>query len=593
MNLVDQFEWDLSDPRNCAEDFAETFASDLGLAGEFRTAIAHSIREQAAVHFASLAIVGYPFDGSAVQDEELRSAFLPTISSDSRLTRSKNEAESFTPRLVELTESEIDKLDKERERELRRKKRQTRGRRAINLPDREPLKSSRTSAVWGLQNGNLEGATGISGVGGDLRVSTRRAAAAAIDKINAATVADRGGSPGPDGIYTFNSASVSAPASGGNNTPTPAPPVKQPKKPRYQNYAASFTYPGGLGTTQEDLGPRFTSGPVADEKKEPTAVATATVAQVVVPTSGSAAQASGAPVLGLSKAERAQRDLDLQHPNLHDGQWHCSNCGIPASLVPSTRKGPLGPNTLCAVCGKYYHRFRRMRETTYSRDIAFHKKNYNKTSSDADVNGVGRVASQNSNAGPSVPTQNQSTVKGGKSTTVDPDPDYQEDESMDIRGQSPDLPFLQVGSPEDSASSRSNSPVSNRSASPVKRSIKLVSKSPASQPVPLPQASASASSPQPASKAPLPNGSVAPANAASPPPPPPVNPPQWLTDAADTLRRTYPKDKFDLAVRKYPAGTPAPPVPEWRIKCLDCPGKVSYRFISFSLRLSLYSLDRR
>lgn len=81
-----------------------------------RTAIAHSIREQTLTHLNCLSVSGYSFDGSAIQDEDLRTSFLPALSSEIRLARTKSEVEAFTPRLVELTELEIDKLDKERER---------------------------------------------------------------------------------------------------------------------------------------------------------------------------------------------------------------------------------------------------------------------------------------------------------------------------------------------------------------------------------------------------------------------------------------------------------------------------------------------
>ena len=42
----DQFEWDINDPRNSPEDFAETLCADLGLGSEFMLPIAHQIREQ-------------------------------------------------------------------------------------------------------------------------------------------------------------------------------------------------------------------------------------------------------------------------------------------------------------------------------------------------------------------------------------------------------------------------------------------------------------------------------------------------------------------------------------------------------------------
>ncbi|PWN33435.1 SNF5-domain-containing protein, partial [Meira miltonrushii] len=125
MNLVDQFEWDVSDDGSSAEDFASTFAADLGLSGEFKTAIAHSIREQVDVYTRSLSLVGYTFDGSEVIDEELRGALLAPVSS---IVRFEHDVDAHTPKLMQLSELEIMQMEKEREREARRKRRQTRGR---------------------------------------------------------------------------------------------------------------------------------------------------------------------------------------------------------------------------------------------------------------------------------------------------------------------------------------------------------------------------------------------------------------------------------------------------------------------------------
>ena len=43
---MDQFEWDISNPENTPEEFALSLCKDLGLGGEFVTAIAYSIRGQ-------------------------------------------------------------------------------------------------------------------------------------------------------------------------------------------------------------------------------------------------------------------------------------------------------------------------------------------------------------------------------------------------------------------------------------------------------------------------------------------------------------------------------------------------------------------
>lgn len=36
VHLLDRFEWEISEPQNCPEHFAETYANDLGLSGEFK-----------------------------------------------------------------------------------------------------------------------------------------------------------------------------------------------------------------------------------------------------------------------------------------------------------------------------------------------------------------------------------------------------------------------------------------------------------------------------------------------------------------------------------------------------------------------------
>ncbi|KAK3831061.1 MAG: hypothetical protein J3R72DRAFT_478712 [Linnemannia gamsii] len=140
-SLVDQFEWDISCPSNDPEHFAEVLANELGLGGEFRTAIAHSIREQVQTHTKCLNLIGYSYDGGSVHDEDLRSSFLPKITT---ILREEEAVEQFTPILEKLTEPEIDKLERDRERDKRRKRRQTRGRRGVILPDREPSKTKRT-----------------------------------------------------------------------------------------------------------------------------------------------------------------------------------------------------------------------------------------------------------------------------------------------------------------------------------------------------------------------------------------------------------------------------------------------------------------
>lgn len=147
-NLVDQFEWDINDPQNNPEDFARTLCQELSLAPEFLTAISHAIREQTQMFTKSLLLVGHPFDGRPVEDDEIRKELCPSIT---ELVRPKHQLRDYTPVLYELSEAELGKADKDSERENRWKRRQGRavGRRGgIVLPDlREPMRTFRTPLI--------------------------------------------------------------------------------------------------------------------------------------------------------------------------------------------------------------------------------------------------------------------------------------------------------------------------------------------------------------------------------------------------------------------------------------------------------------
>jgi SWI/SNF-related matrix-associated actin-dependent regulator of chromatin subfamily B protein 1 len=158
-NLSDQFDWDINNPDNNPERFAVQLCSDLALSAEFATAIAHSIREQSQMYTKSLFLVGHPFDGRVVEDEDIRTSLLPTLTSalhpDDQVVR-------HAPLLYELSEAEIERQDKDQDREARRKRRQGRARRGVVLPDfREPLKTHRTPYVSSVLAGgtNVAGAT--------------------------------------------------------------------------------------------------------------------------------------------------------------------------------------------------------------------------------------------------------------------------------------------------------------------------------------------------------------------------------------------------------------------------------------------------
>jgi SWI/SNF-related matrix-associated actin-dependent regulator of chromatin subfamily B member 1 len=158
-NLRDKFHWDINNSDNNPERFAEQLCLDLSLSAEFATAIAHSIREQSQMYTKSLFLVGHPFDGRVVEDEDIRSSLLPTLTS---ALHADDQVVTHAPQLYELSEAEIERQDKAQDREARRKRRQGRARRGVVLPDfREPLKTHRTQYVSSVLAGgtNIAGAT--------------------------------------------------------------------------------------------------------------------------------------------------------------------------------------------------------------------------------------------------------------------------------------------------------------------------------------------------------------------------------------------------------------------------------------------------
>jgi hypothetical protein len=86
-------------------------------------------------------LLGYAFDGSPVGDLDLKQEFLPALTDVVR--RDEHAIAQFTPFLVNVTDADIERLETERERTVTKKKRATRGRRGVVLPDREPIRTVR------------------------------------------------------------------------------------------------------------------------------------------------------------------------------------------------------------------------------------------------------------------------------------------------------------------------------------------------------------------------------------------------------------------------------------------------------------------
>lgn len=102
VSLVDQFEWDMSEPNNSPEEFAKKLAGELGLGGEFVTSIAYSIRGQLAWHQKTYQVIESP---------------LPTVDC---IVRPISDADQWCPFLETLTDAEMEKKIRDQDRNTRR-----------------------------------------------------------------------------------------------------------------------------------------------------------------------------------------------------------------------------------------------------------------------------------------------------------------------------------------------------------------------------------------------------------------------------------------------------------------------------------------
>ncbi|KAJ3746559.1 hypothetical protein DFH05DRAFT_1458813 [Lentinula detonsa] len=235
-----------------------------------------------------------------------------------------------------------------------------------------------------------------------------------------------------------------------------------------------------------------------------------------------------------SEREAKEREYaEGQHANHIEGVWHCSNCGCPESIAIGRRKGPLGNKSQCGDCGRFWHRHRRPRPCTYSTDAEYHISLTKKKGSAATLR---------------VQDSSVSTPIDDLSAPSTPARDRKKGRSESPSRQSP--PASRAVSPIPSSSSASEPPLSQR----VKSTNGTAGSTDAGE---------SRKSKDPITKN-EPEPSTLPRTNVQIPP----RPPSWLTTTMHSTQTIYPKDKFDVVWRKVSDGS------EWRIKCVDCPGKL-------------------
>ncbi|KAH0831177.1 hypothetical protein J3R83DRAFT_13754 [Lanmaoa asiatica] len=528
MKLDDQFEWDLENQDASPEQFADVYANELGLGGEFKTAIAHCIREQVQVYQKSLFLVGHPADGSAVQDDDLRMSFLPSLTS---ATRAMDQVQSFTPILNYLSDGDIERSEKEREKELtKRRKRNTRGRRGIALPDREPNRTYRTPAIGFPE---LDPATLAMAAAASAPTSRRAAAAAASLTIANMVASENGTSIMP----------LQLPPQ--QLTPQVTLSLGKEKKPKglfkAPDYPREILRPRARVTA-----PTPTTAVESVSMLPPSLLENDPPALVVNPAPPDT-KAIAKKAREIEREAKEKEFADGQHANVINGVWHCSNCGCPESIAIGRRKGPLGDKSQCGTCGKFWHRHRRPRPVQYNSDPQYHLSLRNEELGKTNAKKRGRAANSVAADGAETPSRQKSELwievptRPPNSATIPPSED--------------DRPV----SPVSTASSVSEAPL-------AQQSLKMNGANQSTSTAAPPRPSTPDSPRHPAmTSSSSPGGELA-LSASGPY----SMLPAWLSGAIVSLQAKYPDDKFEAILRK-PSHKAAP---EWRVKCLDCPGKL-------------------
>jgi SWI/SNF-related matrix-associated actin-dependent regulator of chromatin subfamily B protein 1 len=115
--LTDQFEWDINNPDNFPEDFAQSLCTDLGLGSDFILPIAHSIKEQILDY--QKTILNERRKYYQIMYNRNNSSYNRIVDNNSILRDIYTENTEWQPVIKKISSVDIKKFEKKEERKLR------------------------------------------------------------------------------------------------------------------------------------------------------------------------------------------------------------------------------------------------------------------------------------------------------------------------------------------------------------------------------------------------------------------------------------------------------------------------------------------
>jgi SWI/SNF-related matrix-associated actin-dependent regulator of chromatin subfamily B protein 1 len=287
---------------------------------------------------------------------------------------------SFTPIFLTCTEEEIVSIEKERERDSKRKKRATRARRGITLPDREPVKTHRSLLNQMGPNGLLptpvvETAPTVVAAATTSRRAAAIAAQANINLMSQDLPIPTPPSPVPVPVTARGRKSHHGRGGRGTSRMSPTP-------GREGSVVNPDTPLTGMKRSMREESVSETASPVPRKRHNNGRIESPPVVEEVKP-----------PVSAADDVD----DMIKTEPSKSSGGWHCKKCGVPEHLSGGVRKDSSGNKTMCATCcewtrpragtrtrpvttwltrcsaARYLTRYGKERTVKYNEDEEFHR----------------------------------------------------------------------------------------------------------------------------------------------------------------------------------------------------------------------------